>query len=352
MTYWMKRASSTLFSLYQFIHFSVLGFSIILPLLSAATVSSQLTTYQILMFVGVAVTYHIFGYVLNDVIDLPLDRTQPLRSASPLVQGLIQPWIALTVALFQIPLALAFTFLLNASSLAYVILALGFGLVVVYNVWGKRSPFPVLTDVVQGIGFGALVLYGAVGIPGHHSELIGVIFAFVVVFIVMINGIHGSLRDLTNDLNNGAQTTAIFLGVRPLGTEGIILPLRFRFYTLSLQLLLISIVLLPLLNNWFGYPLIAWRVTFSIVITFILLSLILLIVSAASTSNHPRLSFAGMLHISVSLSLLIVVFVSYIGSGLRWVLLIIYIVPLCSNSILWNRLMRSTGKRKSMSLGK
>jgi 4-hydroxybenzoate polyprenyltransferase len=340
MTNWLRGAWRVISALRQFIHFSVLGFSIILPLLGAATVSSRLTSYQVLGLIGAAVTFHIFAYVLNDVIDLPLDRTQPLRAGSPLVQGKIQPWLAQVVALFQIPLALAFTYLLAPSSLAYVAIGSAFILMTAYNVWGKRIAFPPLTDVIQGLGFGAMVLYGAAAIPGRPSGILVVIFAFVIVFIVMINGIHGSLRDLANDLNYGARTTAILLGVRPSGINGLILPLRFRLYALALQVLLIGIILIPLFYNWFGYPLMTWTITIGILLIFILLSLILLVVSAGSIDNRSRLNFLGMLHISISLSSLLVLFAAYLSSGVLELVLVIYLVPICSNKILWDRLTR------------
>jgi 4-hydroxybenzoate polyprenyltransferase len=340
MTNWLRGTWRVISSLRQFIHFSVLGFSIILPLLGAAAVSSTFTGYEVLGLIGAAVTFHIFAYVLNDVIDLPLDRTQPLRAGSPLVQGKIQPWLALLIALFQIPLALAFTYLLAFGSLAYIALVSAFILMAAYNVWGKRIPFPHLTDVIQGLGFGAMVLYGAAAIAGRSSRILAVIFAFVVVFIVMINGIHGSLRDLANDLNYGARTTAILLGARTSGINGLILPLRFRLYALALQVLLIGIILIPLFYNWFGYPLMSWTIATGILLIFILLSLILLVASSRSIDNRSRLNFLGMLHISISLSSLLVLFAPYLRSGILELVLVIYLVPLCSNKILWDWLAR------------
>ncbi|GAC1567109.1 MAG: hypothetical protein NVS3B14_12130 [Ktedonobacteraceae bacterium] len=340
MTNWLRGAWRGISVLRQIIHFSVLGFSIILPLLGAATVSSRLTSYKILGLVGAALTFHIFAYVLNDVIDLPLDRTQPLRADSPLVQGKIQPRLALVIALLQIPLALACTSFLDASSLAYVAIGSAFLLMTAYNVWGKGIPFPPLTDVIQGVAFGAMVLYGAAALPGRSSGILAVIFAFVIVFIVMINGIHGSLRDLANDLNYGACTTAILLGARPSGNRGLMIPLSFRLYALALQALLIVIILVPLFYNWFGYPLLTWAITLSILLTFILLSLILLVVSARSIEDRSRLNFLGMLHISISLSSLLVLFVPYLSSSVLELVLVIYLVPLCSNKILWDQLKR------------
>src|SRR5436853_1604586 len=64
------------------IHFFL--FSGMLPLLGAATVRSRLSGREIAGLIGIGLAYHIFAYVLNDVIDLPIDRGQPLRQGDPL----------------------------------------------------------------------------------------------------------------------------------------------------------------------------------------------------------------------------------------------------------------------------
>src|SRR5256885_17240914 len=102
-----------------FIRFSAVSFSIILPLLGAAMTSTQLTSHQIVGLISVAMAFHIFAYVLNDVIDLQVDRTESLRAHFPLIQGTIQPWQALAVALLQIPIALALTAWLGGTLRAY-----------------------------------------------------------------------------------------------------------------------------------------------------------------------------------------------------------------------------------------
>src|SRR3712207_6301146 len=81
-----------LLDVYRFIRFSALGASAILPLLGAATVQPRLSQPSIGGLLAVALAFHVFAYVLNDVIDLPLDRTEVLRRAFPLVRGAVQPW--------------------------------------------------------------------------------------------------------------------------------------------------------------------------------------------------------------------------------------------------------------------
>lgn len=334
----LAKARRGIFACQLFIRFSALGGSTILPLLGAATVSPRLAGYQMLGFIGVAVAFHNFSYVLNDVIDLPVDRTEPRRAEFPLVQGTVRPWQALAFALLQVPLALALTAWLGGDGRAYAALSAGFALMAAYNLWGKRSPFPPLTDAAQGLAWGSLALYGATVVPGRPTRLTGVVFTFVVVFTVMANGVHGSLRDLANDLNCGVRSTAILLGARPEGTTEQVIPRRLTFYAFTLQAILTGVTLLPLAYNGFGYGLVAWCVTTGAILILASLSLRLLVAAARSVGDRRDMIAAGMLHLLVSLSSLVVLFALYLDRGLLVVVLAVYIVPLLTHSWLYDAL--------------
>src|SRR5882672_4637092 len=89
------RPGNLLADICRFGRFSVLGFSVMLPLIGAAAVSRALSAGQLVALTAVGFAFHIFAYVSNDVFDLPIDRTQPLRADSPLVRGLVPPSLAL-----------------------------------------------------------------------------------------------------------------------------------------------------------------------------------------------------------------------------------------------------------------
>ena len=245
---WHKTKSTRLF-----IRFNLLLFTVVVPLFGAASVTANVAGFQLCGLLGVALAYHIFGYVLNDVIDLPVDRTEPQRAAYPLVRGTIQPGQALAIALMQVPLALALTALLGGTGAAYVALGLSFALAAAYDLWGKRSPWPPLIDLVQALSWAAWMLYGALIVGGTPTRLTGVLAGFIIVYILMVNGVHASLRDLPNDLRRGMRTTAILLGVRPTEAAGIRLSVRLKLYVLLLQALLTGLILVPLYGNWLNY---------------------------------------------------------------------------------------------------
>ena len=89
-----------------------------------------------------------------------------------------------------------------------------------YNLWGKRCPVPPLTDLVQGIAWGSLAIYAAYVLGAAPVPMTWMVAAYAVGYTLFMNGVHGGLRDLVNDVGRGARTTAIFLGARPAPDGG------------------------------------------------------------------------------------------------------------------------------------
>lgn len=208
----------------RFARLHYLGFTWMLVLLGAATVRPDPDSGLILGLLIVATCFHVHGYVLNDVIDLDLDRTQVRRGKDPLVRGTISKEAALAFALVEIPVAALIAFHMQAGTLAWWSLGMAFGLSIVYDKWGKVCPVPPLTDLVQALAWGALVLFAVLAADPEAGfdevrERTLPLLAYGMGFIFLINGVHGGLRDLWTDASARRRTTAIFLGAQP-GWDG------------------------------------------------------------------------------------------------------------------------------------
>jgi 4-hydroxybenzoate polyprenyltransferase len=246
----------------RFVRLHQLFFSAVWPLLGAASVRRDLTIGQLSALLGVMLCFHIYTYVLNDVVDLPIDRTQPGRQSDPLVCGAIRPWQALLIAFVQPVLAIPLTMWIGGTLRALTTLAVGFALMGAYNLWGKRCPVPPLTDAIQGLAWGSLAVYAPQALGAEPNALTWMVAAYVAVFTLFFNGIHGSLRDLGNDLASGARTTAIFLGARPApGNGDAYVPVAVAAYASSVLALLIGISAALMVRNDFGYGPIVWTGT-------------------------------------------------------------------------------------------
>lgn len=222
---------------FRFGHVAIFGYTAVLPLIGAGTAAGVATVWQVAGLLGTAVAYHLFAYLLNDLIDLPLDKTQPSRQSYPLVSGLVtvrqvQVWVVV-----QLPILLGAWLALGGDGLALLCLAWAVLGMTIYNFWGKRSPLPPLTDLVQGSSWAAFLLFGAF-VVGQPTPQTWVAAGFIIVYILLVNGINGSLRDLANDFAFGARTTAIWLGARPFPPNRFTIPTRLRIYAFFWQTVL------------------------------------------------------------------------------------------------------------------
>jgi hypothetical protein len=204
----------------------------------------------------------------------------------------------------------------------------------IYNLWGKRTPLPPLTDAIQGVGWSTIGLYGICVLNYSPTMLTGAFLVYVFVLVLMINGVHGALRDLTNDFHQGMLTTAILLGARPKGDLGIHLPLRLKYYALILQVFLLGSSLLPLLANWFGYRPVTWGITTTVMGLVAAATLYCLVRAIGSVDNRWNLIQFGMFHLVLSLGMLVLPFLYVVQGTLRVVLLTVYLVPVL---VMWLR---------------
>lgn len=200
--------------------FELLGFIHYLVLLGVASVTELAgrpapglgVLLQVLL---VAWLFHLFAYLFNDVIDLPVDRTQPQRASDPLVRGDLDVRWALAASLATLPAACAMTWWIGGGRDAQLVLLAAFGAMAIYDVWGKRCFFPPLTDLAQGVGWSLMLFWAALTLEHQLTAWSWVLGLGAALFVFQVNGVHASLRDLDNDLRAGCFTAAILLGSRP-----------------------------------------------------------------------------------------------------------------------------------------
>lgn len=229
------------------LHFLVFTAQLVIFGIAAATASGVATpSWPTLIGVfAVGLAFHVFAYVFNDVIDLPVDRTQPLRAGDPLVKGDISVQQALWLSLMMIPLAALLSAVMGADWVTQLILIASFAAMAVYDLWGKRCFCPPLTDLAQGLGWGGLSLWVAMLLGHELTAAAWLAFGFGAGYIFLINGVHGGLRDLANDLRTGSRTTAIYFGARP-SRQGASMTTSLRVFSIFAQLLLVGLGLAAL----------------------------------------------------------------------------------------------------------
>jgi 4-hydroxybenzoate polyprenyltransferase len=339
--------------LYHFFRVSAFGATAVLPLLGAGSADPKLPPRRTLGLLAVATAFHAFAYVHNDVCDLPLDRTQPRRAMYPLVRGQISPRAALAVALACVPLA----FILHERLVAgasrpraftasrphgphgltpRAYLALAFALMAAYNRWGKRCPFPPLTDLLQALGWAALLRYGAAAAecqrpsrPASGAALIRLLGAYELLLIMMVNGLHGALRDLANDAAGGARTTAILFGAQARADGGIQVPPALIAYAGLLQAALIALPFWAVAANSAGQAHSA-RLAAALGVGAVEAATLAVL---AAARRHGVSTELGMAHLVLLLSAPIALVAPGLARHLRAALLAAHLAPLLSNGL-------------------
>lgn len=213
-----------------------LGATLLALLVGVSTADGVATVSAVAWAILIGVLFHTFADVANDVVDLPIDRTDPRRAREPLVRGTVRPEHALVLALLTLPLMLAAVRLSHSEGAATALTA-AIVLIGGYDVIGKSIPLPFVADFIEGAGGGALVIAGA-GLAGGATSATLWAAGFIAVYIAMANGLHGAIRDVENDRRAGARTTAAVLGVRIKDTCEIIVPATVAIQGLVLQALL------------------------------------------------------------------------------------------------------------------
>jgi 4-hydroxybenzoate polyprenyltransferase len=353
--------------IYCFTRFSAFGATAALPLLGAALSRRQLSPPHPIQLLGIAAAFHVFAYVDNDLCDLELDRSQPLRSFYPLVRGAISPATARVVSLG----ALAAAFLLDErlrwqgavvgpkqspeeradplitsscecfaptsitpqasgpwviqTQRAASLLALAGACIAIYNRYGKRCAFPPLTDAVQGLGWAALIAYGA---GGTLDRPIALLMLHEVLLILLVNGVHGPLRDLANDAANGARTTALWFGARTTPSGALQMPPRLLAYALLLQLGMALSLLATLRAAGATRPIAVQRMAATGLAGSLALTTALL--GVAARSGAPA-QVVGMLHLILILSAPIALVAPAMPGHARTTLLLAHAAPLLAN---------------------
>jgi 4-hydroxybenzoate polyprenyltransferase len=257
----VRRLRDVILTVDRLVRLHQLFFTAIWPLLGAATVRGDLSTAELAGLLGVAICFLVPAAVINDVVDLPIDRTDPNRQQDLLVRGIVEPRQAVAIAVVSAVLTIPLTAWVGGAIPGQLMLGAAFVLMVVYNVWGKRCPVPPLTDLVQGLSWASFTLYGPLAIGGAPNALTWTLAAYAVVLTLSFNGVHGSLRDLTNDLMRGARTTAIFLGARPDPEQGVArVPAAMAVYASLVLAAVVAVSTIFVIRNDFGYEPLPWTV--------------------------------------------------------------------------------------------
>lgn len=315
----MSRATTWVTTAAQLGRASVLGVTWAFVLLGMASAGRAVDAAGLVVALGAATAFHVAAYAGNDLVDLPVDRTDPRRAASPLVRGTVSPRAAAGAV------AVAAAVALGTAALAGPVAAAAMGAALVllgaYDLWGKRTRVPPVTDLVQGLGWAALACFGAAAAGGLTAGT-GWLAAYVTVMIALVNGVVGAVRDLANDGRHGVRTTALVLGAHVRDDGRHVLPTRFWAYAVVLHVASVATVLGGLVATGTAS---SAHVVATVVAGGLGLALLLAGLAAA---DRPTTSWrAGFGHIVVVLMLPAVLVLDHLDGLLLGLLVVLFAAP-------------------------
>jgi 4-hydroxybenzoate polyprenyltransferase len=210
------------------------------PLLGAVA-SGHTPSWRFLPLFFIGIGGHLFGFSMNEIVDLPVDRLSSALSDKPLVKGEICPHRATVFAIGTLLFSYGTGTVFFHSPMAMIVLFLSALFSVMYNMCGKRIPF---MDVFLAASIGLLAMYGAIALhetsdtfpaarltffrlqqiaPVHDTftrflskngvSMETLIIGLLLALQLLVQNITAGLKDIIHDRNAGATTVPVIMGV-------------------------------------------------------------------------------------------------------------------------------------------
>lgn len=171
---------------------------------------------------------HIYGFVLNDYLDVNIDRLSRELSDRPLVSGKIKPKNALKLALGALIASwiLSLYFYQNLAQWLslFFILIIADALATAYNITSKKL---LGMDFLVAGAVCFLIIFGAATVFINLSALAIIVALIGFAQVLYMNVVNGGLKDIDHDWLANAKTLAVKLGAKTTG-KSLEIPLSFK----------------------------------------------------------------------------------------------------------------------------
>jgi 4-hydroxybenzoate polyprenyltransferase len=212
----------------------------------------------ILFIIGAFAT--IYGFILNDIADVELDKLVKELHGKPLVSGEIPKKNAIAISIILILLSFFFVYVLYYGKtldyykfFAILCLILAGLLGSIYDLFGKKVAG---TDFLVAISMGFLFLFGALSF-GAPNELTWIIFLLTFNQALHMNSVEGGIKDSDHDYKMGVNNIALKSGVR-VEKENIFIPLRFKVFGMGIRIFSAILLFVPFIVFSYYYEI--WQI--------------------------------------------------------------------------------------------
>jgi len=205
-----------------------------------AVLMGQRDPFLLFIVFLIGVMYQVFLYVLNEYIDIEVDKQSSDLQRKPLVSGVIPEFHALIIVTISIVLAYLLTIIYFFNIFTILVLSCAIILGIVYDCFGKK--LPGLGDFVMAGSLSFAFLFGASTLAVQFTMVVLLIALIFFFFTVYANAVEGGLKDVDHDYLGGAKTLATVMGVKVKENQ-LIIPKRFQLFSWILEIISIALII-------------------------------------------------------------------------------------------------------------
>jgi 4-hydroxybenzoate polyprenyltransferase len=231
----------------------------IVPVIAALTVGMyDLYTLTVVFIIGAFAS--VFGFLINDYVDVELDRYVDELRKKPLVSGEVSKKNALMIAFLLAFTSFFFMGLIwyNQSFdyykfLGLICLILAGILGTFYNVFGKNI---VGSDFLVAISVALIFLFGALSFA-QPNVITWIVFILTFENILYMNAVQNGIKDADHDYKMGVKNIARSMGVL-VQENSLVIPRSFQAFGFGLRLFSAVLFFVPFIV--FGYSYYPWQI--------------------------------------------------------------------------------------------
>ena len=224
-----------------------LGGLAIPPVIGALTVNPNIDFFILSILFIIGSLAAIYGFVLNDYVDIEVDKLSLELKERPLVSGKISQKKAIGICIFCVISEFLFIFILFYGKLieghifaAAISISIAWFLASIYNFHSKDF---IGSDILVALSVSLVFLFGSLSI-GEPTLLIWIIFILTFNNLLHMNAIDGGIKDAEHDKKFGVKNIALKLGVS-VNDKNIIIPKKFKAISFGIRIFSSSLLLIP-----------------------------------------------------------------------------------------------------------
>jgi geranylgeranylglycerol-phosphate geranylgeranyltransferase len=315
---------------------SSIGLSVIAVIGALSVKGANLEILPFILLLLMGVIFNVFGFVLNDYMDVEIDGHSKELDERPLVKGTVSSRAALMTVISCLIILFTIPLIFFSVILPILILIVSVILAIFYDTFSKKL---VGSEVFLSGAMASFCLFGAVAVSDNIRDLheVGaltwVVVAVMFIYVFIMNVLEGNLKDVENDRKAGAVTLPVYLGVKTTGKMYV--PMCLKVLIICLKSILVVLIFIPFifmgLMFWF------WQVLLLMILAIGMLWSMMKILNER-LYDKEKLGRYGRRHGVLSYFVFPFMLVGFIG-GTWAIFLILYpaLWPLIFNYVLYGK---------------